>query len=177
MPDKQVAGLGLGGTLRHNIEALAERERQDQANAPLSERFAAVVVGFAGSMTFVWIHAAAFGLWILINVGVVPVGQPFDPSLVVLAMIASVEAIFLTTFVLIGQNRMAKLDDRRADLDLQVSLLTEHELTRLAELVGRIADKLEVPVDRIAFAEIEQDIQPVEVLAAIDERRTKEEHS
>lgn len=177
MPNRWDATGGLGGTLRNNIEALGEREREDRENAPLSERFAAAVARFAGSMTFVWIHAAAFGLWILINVGAMPVVEPFDPSLVVLAMIASVEAIFLTTFVLIGQNRMAKLDDRRADLDLQVSLLTEHELTRMAELIGRIAEKLEVPVDREAFAEIEQDIQPVEVLAAIDERRTMEERA
>jgi uncharacterized membrane protein len=177
MPDRWSATEGLGGTLRDNIEALGEREREDRAKAPLSERFAAAVARFAGSMTFVWIHAAAFGLWILINVGAISWIDPFDPSLVILAMIASVEAIFLTTFVLIGQNRMAKLDDRRADLDLQVSLLTEHELTRLAELIARIAEKLDVPVDRAAFAEIEQDIQPVEVLAAIDERRTREERT
>ena len=56
-----------------------------------------------------------------------------------LAMVASVEAIFLSTFVLITQNRMAAAADRRADLDLQISLLTEHELTKLATLLTDMA--------------------------------------
>ena len=89
-------------------------------------------------------------------------------------MVASVEAIFLSTFVLISQNRMAALADRRADLDLHISLLTEHELTRLAALIDRIALKLDVPVDRDEFTEIEQDVEAVEVLEAIDEHRAKE---
>ena len=165
---------GLSGTLRDNIAALAEREREERKHAPLSERFAAAVARFAGSITFVWIHAIAFGLWIMVNLGWLGL-KPFDSSFVALAMVASVEAIFLTTFVLIGQNRMAALEDRRAELDLHISLLTEHELTRIAVVVDGIAERLNVPVDRNAFAEVEQDIQPVEVLEAIDEKRTRED--
>lgn len=59
----------------------------------------------------------------------------WDPTFVVLGMVASVEAIFLSTFVRVSQNRMAAQADKRADLDLQISLLTEHELTKVAELV------------------------------------------
>ena len=59
-------------------------------------------------------------------------------------MIVSLEAIFLSTFVLISQNRSAAVAARRADLDLHVNLLAEHELTKLAELVERIAVCLEV---------------------------------
>ena len=70
-----------------------------------------------------------FGFWIVANLDWVPGVPAWDPSFVVLAMAASVEAIFLSTFVLISQNRMAA--DKRADLDLQVSLLAEHEVTRL----------------------------------------------
>jgi len=165
---------GLSGTLRDNIAALAEREREERKRAPPGERLAAAVAGFAGSITFVWIHAALFGVWILVNLGWLGL-EPFDRSFVALAMIASVEAIFLTTFVLIGQNRMAALDDRRAELDLHISLLTEHELTRIAVVVDGIAERLEVPVDRNAFAEVEQDIRAVEVLEAIDEKRKQED--
>ena len=68
-------------------------------------------------MIFVYIHLIGFGIWIIVNLGWTPL-PTFDPTLVVLAMFASVEAIFLSTFVLITQNRMAAQADRRADLDL-----------------------------------------------------------
>ncbi len=81
------------------------------------------------------------------NLGIVPGLPVWDPSLVILAMEASVEAIFLSTFVLINQNRMAAEDDARADLDLQISLLNEHETTRLIEMVEAIARRLDVPIE------------------------------
>lgn len=165
---------GLSGTLRDNIAALADREREERTRAPLSDRLASRITGFTGSMTFVWIHAALFGGWIAANLGWIPGVAPFDPTFVALAMIASVEAIFLSTFVLISQNRMAELADRRADLDLHISLLTEHELTRMAELLDRIAQRLEVSVDRHEFSEIEKDVEAVDVLQAIDEHRKEE---
>ena len=161
---------GLSGTLRENIAVLAERERHERRQAPFSERLAERITGFTGSMLFVLLHVILFGGWIVVNLGWLPGLPRFDPSFVVLAMVASVEAIFLSTFVLITQNRMAAAADRRADLDLHISLLTEHELTRLAELVDRIAGRLEVPVDKREFAEIERDVTPIEVLEALDER-------
>jgi uncharacterized membrane protein len=80
-------------------------------------------------VAFICVHAVIFGGWIVVNLGWTPL-PPFDPSFVVLAMVASVEAIFLSTFVLIMQNRLAALADERAELDLQISLLAEHEITR-----------------------------------------------
>jgi uncharacterized membrane protein len=165
---------GLSGTLRENIATLAERERDDRARAPLSERLANRITAFTGSMTFVAVHVVIVGLWIAVNLGWVPGAPRFDPSFVVLAMAASVEAIFLSTFVLISQNRMAVLDDRRSDLDLHITLLTEHELTELVGLVHRIAAKLDVPVDQEELGEIEQDVQAIEVLEAIDENKVKD---
>ena len=82
-----------------------------------------------------------FRLWIIINLGSTPL-PAFDPTFVILAMFASVEAIFLSTFVLITQNRMAAQADRRADLDLHISLLAEHEVTRLITLVSSIAERM-----------------------------------
>lgn len=166
--------VGLSGTLRENISALAERERAERARAPLSERIAGRITAFTGSMTFVFVHVVIVLLWIGINAGWLPLVKPFDPSFVVLAMAASVEAIFLSTFVLISQNRMAALDDRRSDLDLHITLLTEHELTELVALVHRIAAKLDVPVDHEELDEIEQDVQPVEVLKVLDQNKVKD---
>lgn len=161
----------LAGTLKDNIAALAERERRENEGAPASERLAARITRFTGSMTFVYLHLVLFGTWIAANLGWIPRVAPFDPTFVALAMIASVEAIFLSTFVLISQNRMAAEADRRAELDLHISLLTEHELTRIAELLDRVAKRLDVPVDTAEFAEIEQDVAPVEVMEALEAER------
>ena len=72
-------------------------------------------------------------------------------------MFASVEAIFLSTFVLITQNRMAAQADRRADLDLHISLLAEHEVTRLITLVSTIAERMGIApaVNKPELAELE----------------------
>lgn len=164
----------MADTLKQNIAALAERERTEQEAEPLSERIARRITAFTGSMTFVVIHLVVYGLWILINLGWLPIVPKFDPTFVVLAMEASVEAIFLSTFVLITQNRMAAAADRRAALDLHVNLLAEHELTKLAELVQRIAERLDVPADAPELREIAKDVQPTQVLDALDERRREE---
>jgi uncharacterized membrane protein len=164
----------MAGTLRDNIAELTARQRAEARCAPWSDRLAERITGFTGSMTFVVLHLLVFGGWIAVNLGVLPVLPRFDPSFVVLAMVASVEAIFLSTFVLISQNRMAAAADRRADLDLHVNLLAEHELTKLAELVERIAARLDIVVDDPQFEDIRKDIQPTQVLDALDERRREE---
>jgi len=100
----------------------------------LEERVAGAITRFSGTMRFVYVHIVVYGFWILANLGVVPGVPKFDPSFVILAMAASVEAIFLSTFILITQNRMSAAADKRAELDLQISLLAEHEVTKLAAL-------------------------------------------
>lgn len=157
-------------TLRENIATLTERRRAEARDAPIAHRIADRITGFAGSMRFVVLHLLLFGGWIAWNLGWLGL-RPFDPSFVMLAMFASVEAIFLSTFVLISQNRMAAASDRRADLDLHISLLAEHELSKLAGLVSRIAAKLDVPADDPELREIRKNIAPGQVLDALDERR------
>jgi uncharacterized membrane protein len=84
-------------------------------------------------------------------------------------MIASVEAIFLSTFVLISQNRMAATADKRADLDLQISLLTEHELTRLIALVSALSRHVGVQTEvDDEVDELKQDVAPEAVLDQIE---------
>jgi uncharacterized membrane protein len=120
-------------------------------------------------MLFVYLHLAFYGSWILVNLGVVAGMPKFDPSFVILAMEASVEAIFLSTFVLISQNRTSAAADKRADLDLQINLLTEHELTKLAEVVTAIAARLQVEVGgNSEIEEIKKDVAPEAVLDEIE---------
>src|SRR3954466_1466558 len=159
----------LSSALRRNIKALQERRAQEAASATRQERLADAITVFTGSMIFVYLHLVLYGAWILLNLGVVPGVPKFDPSFVILAMAASVEAIFLSTFVLISQNRTAAAADKRADLDLQISLLTEHELTKLAGVIDAIADRLGIPASQDPeLAEIERDVAPEAVLDAIE---------
>jgi uncharacterized membrane protein len=168
------AEASMGATLRRNIADLTASQRAETDRAPIGDRIADRITAFTGSMTFVVLHLIVFGLWIAVNMGALPVLPRFDPSFVILAMAASVEAIFLSTFVLISQNRMAAAADRRADLDLHVNLLAEHELTKLAGVIQRIAERLDVPIDAPELAEIRQDVEPTRVLEALDERRREE---
>lgn len=164
---------GMSRTLVENIREMEGRRRQEAARAPFSDRLAGAITAFAGSMAFVIVHVLLYGGWIAINLRWLPLIEPFDPTFVVLAMEASVEAIFLSTFVLISQNRMMAAADRRGDLDLHVNLLTEHELTRLAGLVDAIAAKLGVEQDDPEFEEVKQDISADKVLDALDEEQGK----
>ncbi|MDX8528940.1 DUF1003 domain-containing protein [Mesorhizobium sp. MSK_1335] len=164
------AADGLAPVLARNIEALVERRKHDAKAASLEQRAAAAISKFAGSMMFVYIHLVFFGAWIVFNVGIVTIFEPWDPSLVILAMFASVEAIFLSTFVLINQNRMAAEDDAKADLDLQVSLLNEHETTKLIKLVKAIAKRLDVHTEADdELKELARDVAPEAVLDKIEE--------
>ncbi|WP_267386293.1 DUF1003 domain-containing protein [Sphingomonas sp. GC_Shp_3] len=163
------APAGLTSVLERNMHRMEERRANEERHATVSERVSDAITRFAGSMTFVIIHALAYGAWIAVNLGTVPGVKPFDPSFVVLAMEASVEAIFLSTFVLISQNRMMGAAAKQADLDLQINLLAEHELTRLVTLVDAIARKMEVNVLPDAeVAEIKQDVSPEAVLDGLE---------
>lgn len=155
--------------LDRNIETLRRRRMAEQQSASWRDRTADAITRFTGSMTFVFLHLAAFGFWIAANLHFVPGVPAWDESFVVLAMIASVEAIFLSTFVLISQNRMAAAADKRADLDLQISLLAEHELTKVATIISEIAKQMGL---QTAFdpevEEIKRDVSPDAVLDEIE---------
>jgi uncharacterized membrane protein len=125
-------------------------------------------------MTFVYLHLAVFGLWIAANLHWVPGVPAWDESFVVLAMVASVEAIFLSTFVLISQNRQAAVADKRADLDLQISLLTEHEMTKVVGLLNDMATKFDIdPGENAELQEAASDIAPERVLDKIEETKNE----
>jgi uncharacterized membrane protein len=160
----------LNSALKRNIEALRRRREAEDKRAPFEDRVARTITRFTGSMYFVYVHAAVYGFWIAANLGWIAGLTPWDPTFVILAMVASVEAIFLSTFILITQNRMAAAADRRAELDLQVSLLAEAEITKLVELVSSIAERMEVaPAEQHEIEEMKQRVAPEAVLDAIEQ--------
>jgi uncharacterized membrane protein len=171
----QAAQPHLAQVVERNIKALLERQQREDRQRTWQDRTADAVTKFTGSMAFVFIHLALFAGWILWNTGWLGL-KPFDESLVILAMFASVEAIFLSTFVLISQNRMAALADKRADLNLQVSLLSEHEITRLVVLVQQIAQKMDIRAAHDPeIPELAQDVHPERVLDTIEKHQQKQE--
>jgi uncharacterized membrane protein len=160
---------GLTPVLERNIDVLRSRSDQEEAKAGFEERIAETITRFTGSMLFVYIHLATFSFWIFANLGWIPGVPKWDETFVVLGMAASVEAIFLSTFVLISQNRMAAAADKRANLDLQISLLAEHEVTRLVTLVSSMAQHMGVKTEVDAeLNEIKEDVSAEAVLDRIE---------
>jgi uncharacterized membrane protein len=164
----------MAEVVERNIRALIEHRRDEHRARTTEDRIVDAVTKFTGSMAFVYLHLTIFGLWITANLGWYPGVPRFDPSFEILAMTASVEAIFLATFVLITQNRMRTLADKRADLDLQISLLAEHEVTRLITLVTAIARKMDLGESHDPeLAELSKDVHPTRMLDRIQEGEKK----
>jgi len=163
----------LNSAIRKNVEALGRQRQQEKGRASREEKLADRITAFTGSMRFVYLHLLMYAVWIGWNL--IPSIPHFDPSFVILAMEASVEAIFLSTFVLISQNRAQAATDKRDDLDLHINLLAEHELTRLIEMVSAIAGKLEVRTGKDQeVAEITKDVAPEVVLKEIEQQNRKD---
>jgi uncharacterized membrane protein len=167
---EQRSNEGLNSIIERNIHILMERRRQETESLSLQDRIALVITRFAGSMRFIYLHVVIFGVWIAINLGYVPAIHPFDPMLLYLATAATLEAIFLATFVLINQNRMSEAADKRAELHVQIGLLTEHELTRLLRLNEAIARKLGVQIefDPAELEELKRDVAPEAVMDKLE---------
>lgn len=171
---------GLAQVVERNIQALLARRQAEERALGWQDRVAEFVTRFSGSMLFVYLHLVLYGAWIVVNLGWIPFLRPFDPSFVILAMEASVEAIFLSTFILITQNRMMALADRRADLNLQISLLAEHEVTRLIKMVAEMARQMGLPAaDDPEVSELARDVRPEKVLETMEkhEKQYFEERS
>lgn len=155
----------MATVVQRNIAALVDHRREAVRRSSWRVKLADAITRFTGSMMFVLIHLVGYGLWIVVNLGWIPGLRPFDPTFVVLAMEASVEAIFLSTFILITQNRMMSEAAERADLDLQISLLSEHEITRIIMLVREMAKRMGIEAAHDPeLSELAKDVHPQRML-------------
>jgi uncharacterized membrane protein len=164
--------------VRKNLSAIAGVQRRESAALSLQERTAGWITNFSGSMVFVYLHAIWFGLWILLNIGLIHIPHltQFDPyPFGLLTLVVSLEAIFLSTFVLIAQNRLARQSERRSDLDLQINLLAEQKAAKVLEMLDQIAQQLDQTSRRfnyktdIEVTELKVSPQPQEILQVIEE--------
>lgn len=159
----------LSKIIERNIRTIIDLRLKASHERSFQDRIADVFTSFSGRMIFVYVHVVWFGVWCLLNTGRVGV-HPFDPfPYGLLTMFVSLEAIFLSTFVLISQNQMSEETERRADLDLHIGLLTEHELTRVLQMLDAIQDKMGIENhEESELADLEMETKPEDVLAEID---------
>ena len=130
-PSDKVPGV----TLR-NIEAVAQLEQEFQRQRTGLDRASDAITAFVGSIQFVIAHGVGISLWVLLNAALLARGWDFDPyPFVFLNLVLGVESVFLSTFVLMSQNRQNHQADRWAHLDLQVSLLDEQETTKMLQML------------------------------------------
>ena len=132
----------LPSPMQRNVSAVARLERQHLLERSLADRVSEALTRATGSTPFVVLHAGFFAAWIAINTGSFGRIAPFDPyPFNFLTLVVSLEAIFLSVFVLMSQNRMTRVAEQRARLDLQIDLLAERELTMLLRLLRALCEK------------------------------------
>jgi uncharacterized membrane protein len=173
--DHEKDNPALSKVIERNIRTIIHLRTKATRERGLQGRIADAITSFSGRMVFAYVHIVWFGAWILLNTGRLGV-RPFDPfPYGLLTMVVSLEAIFLSTFVLISQNRLGEETERRADLDLHIGLLTEHELTRVLQMLDVIQDKLGI-VDHANsdLADLEMETKSEDVLAEIHRLQQRE---
>ena len=165
----------LSRVIERNIRTELQLRARAMRERSLQDRIADIITAFSGRMEFAYVHIAWFAIWILLNTGRFGV-RAFDPfPYGLLTMIVSLEAIFLSTFVLISQNRSAKETERRADLDMHIGLLTEHELTRALQMLDAVQAKLGIVDHKNSdLADLEMETKPEDVLAEIERLHRRE---
>jgi len=137
-PDRPSRPITAGELTRRNVERVMALESSEQAKATAADRVADAITTFSGSIRFVWITVILVGGWIAANL-MLPRHDRVDPfPFPLLTLVLSVEAIFLSIFILMSQNRAAKVSDKRGHLDLQLNMLTEQENTKMLQMLEDI---------------------------------------
>jgi uncharacterized membrane protein len=126
-----------------HIDSIVKQEEEALERRSTSERLADSVGVFAGSPSFVVLHLVLVIAWVLVNIGQISGVRPFDPwPFSLLGVIVAVEAVILSSFILMRQNRMMRRGERRDHLNLQVDLLAEKEITTLLQMVRAICGQM-----------------------------------
>jgi uncharacterized membrane protein len=135
----------ISRTLEENVRTIKDWEESALHGRSRAERVSEWVTSTAGRGQVLLAHFVWFLVWTLVNLDLVPGVRAFDPfPFPLLTMMVSLEAIFLSLFVLSSQNRLATQADKRAHLDLQIDLLAEREMTAVLQLLQDIAARLGV---------------------------------
>lgn len=162
--DKAVAGV-----VHRNIRTMLHVRQQAEQRKGIQYRFGNSITRHIGSLSFACIQASFVLGWLVINLGWIPNFQPFDfYPFPLLSTLLTIEAIFVAIFILINQNHMAALAQKREELDIQISLLTEHEVTQIMGLVDKISRHLNVKGNSKDISDLKKETSPEKVLQEID---------
>jgi len=133
---------------QYNINAIARLEHEALGRRTLAERFSDAITRLVGNVGFLIAQLILIVGWALVNLHMIRGVKAFDPfPFGILSVVVSTESVFLTIFVLISQTRMSRQSERRAHLDLQVSMLSEQELTTLLQMLQKLCQHMGVNVD------------------------------
>ena len=162
---------GTSSSSRNNVSAITAMEEAAIASRSCGERISDAVAHHAGRTWFIVAHAAWFGGWILLNTGIMPGIRPFDRfPYQFLTFVVSLEAIFLSLFILMSQNRANKQADSRSHLDLQINLLAEQESTKMLEMLQSLCEHHKLPVARDPEVDLlKSPTKPAELLTELQE--------
>jgi uncharacterized membrane protein len=146
--ENQLPPRAAANPTQFNIDAIAKLEHDALERRTPTERASDVIAKLVGNVGFLTVQLLVITGWCLINLNVIPGLKAFDPfPFGILALVVSLESVFLTIFVLISQGRMARQSERRSHLDLQVSMLSEQELTTILQMLQKLCQHVGVNVD------------------------------
>jgi len=178
LADHKEDNPALSTVIQRNIRKIILVRQTALRGQSLQDRIANGMTTFSGSMACFYVHILWFVAWILLNTGHMGI-RAFDPfPYGLLTMVVSLEAIFLSTFVLISQNLLAKETGRLTDLGLQTGLMTEHELTRVLQMLRSIQTKIGISNNEgseLADADLTMETKPEDVLAEIERLQSREQ--
>ena len=167
----------ISKVIQRNIRKIIQIRQIAASEQSVQDRIANFMTHFSGSMAFFYVHIIWFCLWFVLNTGHLGL-TPFDPyPYGFLTMVVSLEAIFLATFVLISQNLLAREAERLSDLSLQTGLLTEHELTRVLQMLRAVQQKIGINNDddsNLSDADLVMETKPEDVLTEIERLQKRE---
>jgi uncharacterized membrane protein len=161
----------LDDLTERNIEAIGGLEAAEEAARTASDRTADRITRFAGSMRFVYVHLVWFAVWIAFNTfPVVPAAWQIDPfPFTFLTFVVSLEAIFLSTFILISQNHEERMAEKRNHLDLQINLLSEQENSKMLRMLEAIHRRLGIRDSDPEVELLEEDTRPGNLIQQIEQ--------
>lgn len=167
---KRSGGSSAEQLTAQNVETITRLEQSAREQRTPTDRLAERIARFCGSMKFVWVHVVWFGGWIVLNA--LPGTPRFDPfPFTFLTLIVSLEAIFLSTFILISQNVDSRISERRSHLDLQLNMLSEQENTKMIVMLHAIAAKVGADLNLDPHLEaLSEETEPERLIEQIEAR-------
>ena len=164
-------GVALNDLLQKNVTVIRQIEESAQKNRSRTTKIADAIAAFCGSIMFVYVHMAWFVVWLTINtIPAVPKRYRFDPPpFSNLTLVVSLEAILLSTVILISQNRQQAISEQRNHLDLQINLLAEQETSEIIKLLTIITDKVGAEISDERISAMINDTDPIEVVKSLDQ--------